>query len=164
MYALYKSEIKSIIQSDTAEKPAAIKSIIQSDAAEKPASAEYYMVFFRLTGNYPIRYISIEERAYVFSWYAKCGPDPTTFRDFRHDNIDQNFNAKNVCFTVLLSSQSRTIKYHALYCPTFYFIVHLFTLLTAFLLYSHSRKSFSAGPPACLGRRAGDSRAGRQCS
>jgi hypothetical protein len=26
---------------------------------------------------------------------------------------------------------------------------------------SHSRKSFSAGPPACLGRRAGDSRAGR---
>jgi hypothetical protein len=29
---------------------------------------------------------------------------------------------------------------------------------------SHSRKSFSAGPPACLGRRAGDSCAGRQCS
>jgi hypothetical protein len=26
------------------------------------------------------------------------------------------------------------------------------------------RKSFSAGPPACLGRRPGDSRAGRQCS
>jgi hypothetical protein len=30
--------------------------------------------------------------------------------------------------------------------------------------YSHSRKSFSAGSPACLGRRAGDSPAGRQCS
>jgi hypothetical protein len=30
--------------------------------------------------------------------------------------------------------------------------------------YSHSRKSFSASPPACLGRRAGDSCAGRQCS
>jgi hypothetical protein len=30
--------------------------------------------------------------------------------------------------------------------------------------YSHLRKSFSAGPPACLGRQAGDSPAGRQCS
>jgi hypothetical protein len=28
----------------------------------------------------------------------------------------------------------------------------------------HSRNFFSAGPPACLGRRAGDSRAGRRCS
>jgi hypothetical protein len=32
------------------------------------------------------------------------------------------------------------------------------------LFYSHSRKSFSAVPPACLGRRAGDSRTGRECS
>jgi hypothetical protein len=29
---------------------------------------------------------------------------------------------------------------------------------------SHSQKSFSDSPPACLGRRAGDSQAGRQCS
>jgi hypothetical protein len=38
------------------------------------------------------------------------------------------------------------------------------TRLSRLHCYSHSRKSFSAVPPACLGRRAGDSRAGRQCS
>jgi hypothetical protein len=44
-------------------------------------------------------------------------------------------------------------------------MVHCFNFLKMYTsLYSHSQKSFSAGPPVCLGRRAGDSRAGRQCS